>query len=104
MQELITLLLLLTVTTAHSQTSKHKLIGKFADDITELIINADSTFDLKTPDYVFPNTFTVYQNRGIWTESGNVITLNPQKEKRFPRLLLSEKVIAGLDSIQIKIN
>lgn len=105
MQKLITLsLLLFTGLNADSQTAKPKLIGKFSDDITELKINADSTFELKTPDYVFPNTFTVYQNRGIWTYSDNVITLNPNQAKRHPKLLLTEKIIEGFDSVEIKIN
>ena len=77
MQKLITLLPLFTGLAAYSQTSKPKLIGKFSDEITELKINADSTFELKSPDYDFPNTFIVYQNHGIWTYSDNVTTLNP---------------------------
>lgn len=104
MQNSITLLLLFAGLTAYSQTSKPKLIGKFTDNITELKLNADSTFELKTPDYVFPYTFTVYQNRGIWTHSDNVITLNPNQSKRQPKLLLTEKKIEGIDSIEIKIN
>ena len=97
-QTLITLLLLFTGLTACCQTSKPKLIGKFSDNISELKINTDSTFELKTPDYVFPNTFTVYQNRDHWTYSNNVITLNPNQAKRQPKLLLIEKIIEGADS------
>lgn len=104
MKKIIAFLLLFIGLIAHSQSSKNKLIGRYSDDITELVIHPDSTFELKTPDYVFPYTFTVYQNRGMWTESGNGITLNPHKEKWQPKLLLTESIIEGYDSIKIKIN
>src|SRR6185295_8884953 len=104
-QRTITLFfLLLTGITVCCQTAKNKFVGKYSDDISELIIKADSTFELSTPDYVFPYTYKTYQTRGTWIDSGNVLTLNPGKEKRQPGLSLMEKEIKGSDSIQIKIN
>jgi hypothetical protein len=97
-------ILLLTYFSGASQSGKSKLIGQYSDGITELIIYADSSFVLKTPDYVYPYTFTTYQNRGKWIDSANVVTLNPHKQKRRPTVLLTEKKIEGNDSIQIKIN
>lgn len=105
MLKAITLLFLLfTATAVYCQTSKNKIIGRYSDDITELILNPDSSFELKTPDYVFPYTYKVYQNSGTWTGSGNVLTLNPGNAKRQANLSLTEKVIECNDSIEIKIN
>jgi len=98
------LLLLLISITTYCQPATNNIIGRYSDGITNLTINADSTFDLNTPDYVYPYTYNSYQSRGTWTSSGNVITLNPGKEKRYPGVSLTEKEIEGNDSIQIKIN
>lgn len=104
MCRLVTIILLFTVVVGYGQKGKGMFTGRYADDVTELIIHADRTFELKTPDYVYPYTFTVYQNRGVWIDSGNVLTLNPDKEKRGVQVHLSERVIRGSDSIEIKIN
>ena len=101
MKKLVALLLTLFQLTAHGQTN---LIGKYSDGLTQLTINADSTFHLSTPDPVFPNTYTIYQNTGHWASSGNKLILNPGKEKKATTVSVSEKVIENADSIQVKIN
>jgi hypothetical protein len=59
---------------------------------------------LNTPDYVFPYTFSNYKNYGKWTFLEKEIILNPDKSPRTPILSLTEKIIKGADSVEIKIN
>ena len=103
MRQLITCVFLLVFVSGYSQTTIKKILGTYSDDITELKLNADSTYVLTTPDFVFPYTFQIYQNQGRWTMADNTVILNPDKKPRLPTVSITEKVISGWDSVEIKI-
>ncbi len=100
----LALLIILNAFTSNAQAVNKKITGKYADGISELILKPDSSFNLITPDYVFPYTAAIYNNHGKWQAIGNVIMLNPDKERRKPKVTMSERVIDDFDSIKIKIN
>jgi hypothetical protein len=104
MRQLSTYLLLLTSITAYCQKDHQRIIGRYSDDVTQLELRADSSFVLKTPDYVFPYTYQSYQSEGRWTIADNVVVLNPDKKPRYPQMSMSERAIDGQDSIEIRIN
>jgi hypothetical protein len=104
MKKLLFILSLAMSLTVYCQQNDKRLFGRYIDNISSLTLNADSTFELRTPDPVFSYTFEYYSNTGVWTIDGNVITLNPGKKKRLPQVSLIEKEIEGEDSIQVKIN
>ena len=86
-----------------AQSEKQVLTGTYADFATELTLNADSSFILKTIDPVYPFLGTRYENKGTWTSAGREVILNPGKEKRVPVLTLKEHRIEGADSVQIQV-
>ncbi len=96
-------LILLSTISCYSQTNSSKIIGTYQDGITQLDLRADSTFLLKTPDYVFPYSYKNYTNKGNWTIFNNSVILNPEKKKRTQLLSLAESVNNSFDSIKIKI-
>ena len=102
MKKIIVLILLLNNIHVYSQGA-NKIIGKYADDLSELTLFADSIFDLKTPDYVYPFKADIYHNKGEWVSSGDIVTLNPLKEKRQPTVSMTEGLIRNYDSVKIKI-
>jgi hypothetical protein len=104
MRHKILYLSLLTTISGYSQTNSSKIIGTYNDGITQLDLRADSTFFLKTPDYVFPYTYKTYDNKGKWTLLNNSVILNPEKQKRTQSLSLMESINNSSDSIEIKIN
>lgn len=104
MTNFTTILLLLISLACYCKTPAGKIVGKYSDYSTQLELKADSTFTLKTPDYVFPYNFTDYQTTGVWTAASRVVTLNPGKEKRRQQVYLIEKLMGNPDSIGIKIN
>lgn len=103
-QILTTLMLVLTTIFSYAQTGTSKIAGIYSDDITKLELKTDGTFNLSTPDYVFPYTFKNYQTSGIWVFADKGIILNPDKHPRIPTLTLKETSIDNADSIEIKIN
>jgi hypothetical protein len=79
MKKLLFILSLAMSLTVYCQQNDKRLFGRYIDNISSLTLNADSTFELRTPDPVFSYTFEYYSNTGVWTIDGNVITLNPGK-------------------------
>jgi len=104
MKKLLILLSLSVPVTVYCQVPLPGLPGTYSDGITNLVLQADSTFSLKTRDDVFPYSLKSYESSGRWTATGNTIVLNPHKSKRMPQVTLSEKQVAGDDSIRVKIN
>ena len=103
MRLLVIFIFLLANVAGYCQNRIEKIIGRYSDDITELELRPDSTYVLKTPDYVFPYTYRSYQNQGSWILAGDAVILNPDKKPRLPVVSLTERVISGRDSIEIKI-
>ena len=91
---------------AHDREKSSSLTGKYGGlgTFTTLELHADSTFELNTPDEIFSYTFQSYRTRGTWTASGDTVRLNPDKQKRLPRLSLTERTTDHADSLTIKIN
>lgn len=104
MRHKILYLILLTTISGYSQKNISKIIGTYKDGITQLDLRADSTFYLRTPDYVFPYTYKEYDNEGKWTLLNNSVILNPEKQKRTQSISLIESINNSSDSIEIKIN
>lgn len=89
------------------QTANPRYIGDYKDmygTLTELSLNEDGTFKLKTPDPVFPYTHKDYENIGNWISKGDTVFLNPDREPKERTIELVEKQIGTTDSITIKIN
>lgn len=103
-KKLLLVLSLLLSLTVYCQKLTKSVFGWFTDYSTSLTLNADSTFELRAGDPVFPDFTKSYKNRGVFTIDGNVVILNPDKKKRIPEVSLIEKVIEGQDSIQVKFN
>ena len=102
--------LLLTID-LQAQTDKSEYCGIYGDwmpngiaGTTELELKSDGTFELRTVDYVYPQTFERYTNKGVWIVEDNEIILNPVLEKREPNVKMTEKIIGLKDSIEIKVN
>ena len=72
--------------------------------ITELELKVDESFKLRTPDYVYPQTFKDYTNVGDWILRDGDIFLNPHLQRRKPTVTITEKEIGLKDSIEIKVN
>lgn len=104
MKQIFTIIFSLTALSVYCQTDTSKIIGIYSNDITKLILKADGTFSLNTPDYVFPYTFKNYQTSGKWVCLDKEVILNPDKTPRTPVLTLTERTIENVDSIEIKIN
>ena len=103
-------ILLLTIK-VQAQTDKSECIGTYGDWMTngkalttELKLKSDGTFELRTVDNVYPQTFKDYTNKGVWVMKGNEVILNPKLKKRKPIVTLTEKTIGLQDSIEIKVN
>lgn len=100
----------LVVLNLNGQESLSKFSGIYGDwtlglsATTELELKSDGTFKLKTVDYVYPQTFKRYSNKGTWVSEGKEITLNPELELREPTVFINEKVIGLRDSVEIKVN
>jgi hypothetical protein len=71
---------------------------------TELELKTDGTFELRTVDNIYPQTFSNYTNKGVWVLKDNEVILNPTLERREPTVEITEKQIGIRDSIEIKIN
>ncbi len=105
MKNLIVLILSLLTNLSYCQQSRQSIIGKYTNisSSTVLLLKSDSTFNISEPDPIFPYTFTTYKTHGVWSLSGNIVTLNPDKERRTPTIYLSEKTVGNTDSIFVKI-
>lgn len=95
----------------YAQVNFSDCIGEYGDWMpngssltTKLILRADSTFELRSVDNVFPQTFQYYTNSGHWLLQHGEVILNPALEKRHPAVVLTEKTVGLKDSIQIKVN
>lgn len=95
----------------HAQTETLEFIGTYGDWmpngkslITELKLQPNGTFWLRTVDYIYPQTFKDYINEGTWISNDNEVTLNPELKRREPTVSIKEKNIGLKDSIEIKIN
>ena len=71
---------------------------------TKLELKSDGTFELRTVDYVYPQTFKDYTNKGAWIVKDDEVILNPKLKKRKPLVKMTEKKIGLQDSIEIKVN
>lgn len=98
-------------TIGYSQEELSKYAGKYGDwtlngDIlnTELELNIDGTFKLRTTDPIYTNKFQEYTNEGKWILKNGEVFLNPELKKRTPIVKISEKQIELKDAIKIKIN
>lgn len=67
-----------------AQDGPASVVGRYADGygrperaITDLKLNADSSFELTTVDPVFSNTHQRFTNSGRWAMSGDTVVLNP---------------------------
>lgn len=99
------ILFLITSTTVYCQKKYANVPGRYADGRTTLVLNTDSSFELQMIDPVFHYRYNdIYKSSGVYTMAGNVVMLNPQLEKRHPRVSLIEKEVEGKDSMQIKVN
>ena len=94
-----------------AQTDKSKYFGTYGDWMpngkaltTELELKTDGTFELRTVDNVYPQTFKDYSNKGVWIVNDNKVILNPKLKKRKPIVKMTERTIGLQDSIEIKIN
>ena len=103
-------IVLLTVK-VYAQTDKSEYIGTYGDWMlngkaltTELELKSDGTFELRTVDNVYPQTFKDFTNKGVWIVKDNDVVLNPSLKKRKPMVKLTEKIIGLQDSIEIKVN
>lgn len=104
MKFLFTFILLSISMAVLCQSQKKSITGKYTDETTTLELKADSSFILTTPDFVFPSSTATFTTTGKWKDSARLVILNPGKEKRIPEIKLTERSIAGTDSIHIKIN
>ena len=105
------LLFLLLVFNAQAQTNNSEYAGKYGDWLpngqaltTELELKKDGTFELRTVDYVYPQTLEDYSNKGVWIVKNDEVVLNPELKKREPWVKMTEKSIGLNDSIAIKVN
>lgn len=99
---ILTILALTLNSQAQSEASEY--IGKYSDIITELELKSDGTFNLRTTDYVYPQTFKDYTNKGQWILTDGEVILNPDLKKHEPKVKIIEKEIGLKDSIKIKVN
>lgn len=100
------ILFLITSMTVYCQKKYANVAGRYTDGSTTLVLNADSSFELQVRDPIphFRYSNHIYASSGVYTMAENVVTLNPQLEKRHPRVSLIEKEVEGKDSMQIKVN
>jgi len=83
-----------------AQTDKSEYVGLYGDWVlsgkastTELELKTNGTFDLRTVDYVYPQTFKYYTNKGVWVVKDDEVILNPNLTKRIPIVSMTEKKI-----------
>jgi len=85
-------------TIVYSQDLEKEYMGIYRDyptGYTELFLKEDGTFTLN---------FYGLSHQGLWGVKGNEVILNPEKNKRFPKISLSEQKVKTLDSIEIIFN
>ncbi len=94
-----------------AQSNTLEYVGKYGDWMpngktltTELELKTDGTFELRTVDNMYPQTFKHYKNKGVWIVKEDEVILNPNLKKRKSTLKLTEKTIGLKDSIEIKVN
>jgi hypothetical protein len=98
------ILSLIVIVSAQVGRCQSNFVGTFSNFTTHLTLRADSTFSLSTFDPVYVYTYKQYQNDGKWTTRDGKVILNPEKEKRVPKVTLTEGSSDLTDSIEIKIN
>ena len=101
--------LILFCLSCYSQEESSNLSGSYQDGlgniiITELILKEDSTFELSTPDPVFPYTYEMYSTTGHWIFENQSVILNQNLEPRKVKVEVKEGHSESRDSITVKIN
>ncbi len=101
----------LLVIHVQAQNDVSEFVGTYGDWmpngkalITELELNANGTFKLRTVDNVYPQTFKDYTNEGKWIVKDGEVILNPTLKRREPIVTMTEKQLGLKDSILIKVN
>ena len=88
---------LISINTVYTQDLNRKYAGIYREypmGYTELLLVEDGTFTL--------STYGLHNHQGQWIVNGNEIILNPEKNKRYPRISVFEQVCNTSDSIEIK--
>ncbi len=101
--------LMLLCLNSYAQDNGKNICGSYKDGfgdmvITGLILKKDSTFELSTPDPIFPYTHQNYTNTGRWTYKSQSIILNPSLKPRQVKVEVNESHFDSSDSITVKIN
>lgn len=101
--------LILLYLSGYSQEKSKNLFGSYKAGvgdmvITELILKEDSTFELTTPDPIFPYTHQKYTTTGNWTIEGQSVILNKDLKTRAIKVEINEHQIDSLDCILVHIN